>query len=146
MKFLYQTAGGNCAGCIARVFLGGVILPHGLPKLLHFEQTIAVLTSGLGLPYFVALLVIVGESVGALSLIVGILSRFCALSIGIIMAGAIWMSHFKYGFFMNWKGNQAGEGFEYHLLAIGLALVVIVCGGGKFSVDRLIARAFRREK
>ncbi len=144
MRFLYQTDG-NYAGFIARIFLGAVMLPHGLPKLLNFEQTIGGLTSGPGLPYLVAFLVIVGESVGALSLILGFLSRFCAFSIGIIMAGAIWMFHFKHGFLMNWRGDKAGEGYEYHLLAIGLALVVTVCGGGRFSIDGLITRAFGRE-
>jgi putative oxidoreductase len=34
------------------------------------------------------------------------------------MLGAIGMVHAKVGFFMNWTGKQAGEGFEYHLLAM----------------------------
>jgi putative oxidoreductase len=37
---------------------------------------------------------------------------------------------------MNWSGAQAGEGFEYHLLAVGLALVVAIKGSGAFSIDR----------
>ena len=44
------------------------------------------------------------------------------------------------GFFMNWYGNQKGEGFEYHLLAIGLALIVLIHGGGKASLDSVIQR------
>ena len=46
--------------------------------------------------------------------------------------------HASNGFFMNWAGNQKGEGFEYHLLALGLALVVILSGAGKWSIDRLL--------
>ncbi len=139
MRFLYQTDR-NHAGLVARVFLGAVMLPHGLPKLMNFEQSVGGLTSGVGLPYVIAFLVVVGESIGAFSLILGFLSRFCAFSIGIIMAGAVWLFHYNHGFFMNWKGNQSGEGYEYHILAIGLALVVTVCGGGRFSVDGLITK------
>ncbi|QMU55872.1 MAG: DoxX family membrane protein [Candidatus Mycalebacterium zealandia] len=143
MRFLYKTDD-NLAGFFARVALGAVMLPHGYPKLVNFERAIGGLTDGVGLPYAVAFLVIIGESVGAVSLIAGFLSRFCAFSIGIIMAGAIWMFHLKHGFFMNWGGNpEAGEGYEYHVLAIGLALVVTVAGGGRFSVDRLITRILK---
>lgn len=142
MRFLYQTDG-NVAGLVARVALGAVMLPHGLPKLMNFERTMGGLTEGAGLPSVVAFLVIAGESVGAASLIAGFLSRFCAFSMGIIMAGAIWMFHLSHGFFMNWKGVQAGEGYEYHILAIGLALVVTVTGGGRFSVDGTITRILK---
>jgi putative oxidoreductase len=46
------------------------------------------------------------------------------------------MVHLPNGFFMNWYGNQKGEGFEYHLLAIGMALAIMVKGSGAFSIDR----------
>ena len=55
------------------------------------------------------------------------------------MTGAIFMVHLPNGFFMNWFGNQAGEGFEYHLLAIGMAAALMIAGGGKWSVDRFLA-------
>jgi putative oxidoreductase len=45
------------------------------------------------------------------------------------------------GFFMNWAGTQRGEGFEYHLLALGLAIALLIKGGGAFSVDRALAGA-----
>ncbi len=143
MRFLYKTDG-NVAGLIARVFLGVVILPHGFPKLLTFEQTVNGLMSGALLPYYVAVLVVIGESVGAFSLIIGFMSRFCAASMIVIMVGAVQLFHLKHGFFMNWKGNQMGEGYEYHILVVGLALVVVACGGGRFSVDGLITRFLHR--
>ena len=128
---------------IARIFLGIVILPHGLQKLLGmfggagFSGTVDFFV-GSGLPAAVAILIIIGESFGALGLILGFLSRLAALGITLIMLGAIFMVHIQNGFFMNWFGNQAGEGFEYHLLALGLSLVVLIKGGGKWSVDRAI--------
>jgi putative oxidoreductase len=55
-----------------------------------------------------------------------------------IMVGAIVTTHIPNGFFMNWTGAQAGEGFEYHLLAIGLGFVALIAGGGAASIDRLL--------
>ncbi|MCZ6685689.1 MAG: DoxX family protein [Candidatus Dadabacteria bacterium] len=128
---------------IARISLGIVILPHGLQKLLGlfggagFSGTVDFFV-GSGLPSAVAILIIIAESFGALGLILGFLSRLAAFGITLIMLGAIFMVHIQNGFFMNWFGNQAGEGFEYHLLALGLSLVVLIKGGGKWSVDKMI--------
>lgn len=129
---------------IARLFLGVVILPHGLQKLLGmfggfgFSATVDFFVNS-GVPAAIAFLIIIGESFGAVGLIIGFLSRLAALGITLIMLGAIFLVHLPNGFFMNWSGNQPGEGFEYHLLAIGLALVVLIKGGGKWSVDRAIS-------
>ncbi len=91
-----------------------------------------------GMPAVVAFLVIMGESLGALALLVGLCGRFMAFGIAMIMLGAIFMVHFSNGFFMNWFGTQKGEGYEYHLLALGLAFLIMINGSGKFSLDRLL--------
>ncbi len=127
-----------------RVALGVVIFPHGAQKLMGwfggygFEGTMGFLTGKAGLPYVVALLVIIGEFFGALGLITGLLTRFCAGSITLIMAGAMFMMHWNNGFFMNWSGKNAGEGFEFHILAIGIALALVLTGGGRFSLDKIV--------
>jgi putative oxidoreductase len=41
---------------------------------------------------------------------------------------------------MNWYGTQQGEGFEYHVLALGLALALVVSGGGVWALDAVFAR------
>ena len=129
---------------VARIVLGLVMLPHGLQKLLGmfggsgFTGTVDFFV-GSGIPYIVAVLIILGESLGAIGLILGFLSRLCALGIAVIMLGAIFMVHLQHGFFMNWFGSNAGEGYEYHILAVGLALVVLIKGGGKWSVDGAIS-------
>lgn len=136
----------DASALIARLVLGIVILPHGLQKLLGmfggagFTATVDYFVSS-GLPAFLAVLIIIGEAFGALGLILGFLSRLAALGITIIMLGAILTVHVKFGFFMNWAGTQAGEGFEFHLLAIGLALVVLIRGGGLWSVDAAITKS-----
>ncbi len=131
-----------------RLALGIVMLPHGLQKTLGlfggmgFSGTMGAFTSQ-GMPAALAFLVILAESAGSLGLIVGFLTRIAALGIGSVMVGAIFMVHLPNGFFMNWFGKQAGEGFEYHVLAIGMALALLLGGGGRASVDRAIAGSSR---
>ncbi len=145
LRWIFQT-NDDAAALIARLALGLVILPHGLQKLLGmfggagFTGTVDYFVSS-GIPAFLAVLIIIGESFGALGLIIGFLSRVAAAGISIIMLGAIVTVHVKFGFFMNWTGTQAGEGFEFHILAIGLALVVLIKGGGLWSVDRAITKS-----
>jgi putative oxidoreductase len=136
----------DMAGLIMRLTLGAVMLPHGLQKVFGLfggaglQATLQSFTTRMGLPMPVAILVILAESAGALGLIFGFCTRLCALGIALVMGGAIVMVHWQHGFFMNWFGRQAGEGFEYHLLVIGLALALLVHGGGKWSFDQRIAR------
>ena len=133
------------AGLILRVGLGGVILAHGAQKLLGwfgghgFEGTMGFFTQTMGLPWLVAFLVIIGESLGSLGLIAGFLTRFTAASFIVIMIGAIATVHWPQGFFMNWSGQQQGEGFEYHLLVIAMSAALIAIGGGKWALDGVIA-------
>lgn len=130
----------------ARVTLGAVMLPHGAQKLLGwfggpgFDGAMGFLTGPIHLPAALAALIILIESVGSLGLVLGIGGRALAAGIASIMVGAIATVHYANGFFMNWYGAQAGEGFEYHLLAIGLAVVVMLRGSGAASVDRLFTR------
>ncbi len=136
----------DTAGLVMRLTLGLVMLPHGLQKVFGLfggaglQATMNAFTVKMGLPTPVAILVILAESAGALGLIIGFCTRLCALGIAMVMGGAIFFVHAQHGFFMNWFGRQQGEGFEYHLLAIGLALALICHGGGKWSFDQRIAR------
>lgn len=145
MKALFQTDE-SWTPLVVRVTLALVIFPHGAQKLLGwfggfgFDGTMGFFTQQMGLPWVVAFLVIMGESFGSLGLLAGFLTRFTAASYILIMLGAIATVHWPHGFFMNWSGKQAGEGFEYHLLVIGASLALLISGGGKWSVDGLIAR------
>jgi putative oxidoreductase len=149
MKAFFRTDDG-WAGLILRLTLGLVIFPHGAQKLLGwfggfgFSGTMGFFTETLHLPWLVALLVIIGESFGSVALMLGLLTRFTAASYIVIMLGAITMTHLPYGFFMNWFGKQQGEGFEYHLLVIGISLALLATGAGKWSADQLIAEKTKR--
>ncbi len=130
---------------VARLALGIVILPHGLQKTLGwfggtgFSGTMQFFTENLGIPSLLALLAIAVESVGALALLAGLATRAAARGTGVTMAVAAVLVHLDNGFFMNWYGNQAGEGFEFHILAVGLAVLLSIRGGGKLSLDRILA-------
>lgn len=130
---------------LARVVLGVVIFPHGAQKLLGwfggpgFAGEMRFFTQDLGIPYILGVLAIIAESFGALGLVVGLLGRVAAFGIASTMVVAALLMHLPYGFFADWSGTQGGEGIEYHLLAIGLAFVVMLKGSGAFSIDRAIA-------
>ncbi len=130
---------------ILRVVLGVVFFAHGAQKMLGwfggygFHGTMGFLTH-VGLPAPVAFLVICAEFFGGLGLIVGLLTRVAALGIAGEMIGAIFMVHLPNGFFMNWFGNQKGEGFEYHLLAIAMAAALLLRGAGAWSADGALSK------
>jgi putative oxidoreductase len=56
------------------------------------------------------------------------------------MVVAVSLIHHKFGLFMNWGGDQKGEGFEYHLLAIAVMLAIIIKGAGAYSLDYMLSR------
>jgi len=134
----------SLASLIIRVTLGAIMLPHGAQKALGmfggggFAATMKGMSQGMGIPSIVVLLIIASEFLGSIGLILGVATRFCAFGAFSIMTGAIFMVHLPNGFFMNWFGNQAGEGFEYHLLAIGMAVALMITGGGRWSLDRFL--------
>ena len=135
------------AGAFLRITLALVILPHGAQKLLGwfggfgFEGTMGYFTGQIGMPRVLGLVVILSESVGSLFLLAGLGTRAVAALYIAIMIGAIATVHARNGFFMNWLGDQKGEGYEYALLVIGIAAILVVRGGGALAVDRAVAAA-----
>ena len=93
------------------------------------------------MPIPLALFVIFTEFFGSVALICGAFARVASAAIVLLMVGAIAMVHAQVGFYMNWFGQQKGEGFEYHLLAIALAVAVLIRGAGSFSVDGLLSKS-----
>ncbi|MES2692639.1 MAG: DoxX family protein [Verrucomicrobiota bacterium] len=131
---------------IARVALGVVMLPHGLQKTLGwfggygFTNTMKFFTETMHIPWIFGFAAILAESLGALALIAGFGTRLAALGVGAVFAVAIATVHASHGFFMNWAGNQKGEGIEYFILGLALVAIVLIRGGGSASVDRAISR------
>lgn len=129
-------------GLVLRVFLGLIMWPHGAQKLFGWfdgfglNASIEYFVGTVGLPWIAAVIIILIEFFGPIALIIGLASRVWAAAIAVIMVGAIFADSLQHGFFMNWFGNQAGEGFEYHLLMVGVSVAIMINGSGRFSIDR----------
>src|SRR3977135_2556179 len=146
MKNLFTTNPNNWSALIARLALGIVVFPHGAQKLFGwfggygFQGTMGFLTGQVGLPYFIAVLVILIESIASLFVFIGFATRIAAFGILANFLGVLLKIHWANGFFMNWAGTQKGEGIEYFVLLIGLAVVLLITGGGKASIDAALTR------
>ena len=138
----------DAAATIARVSLGAIIFPHGAQHALGwfggygFQGTLGWMTGTLGFPAPLAVLGIVVELVAPVLMVVGLGGRLTAALLMVHMAFAS-SPHWQTGFFMNWFGAHpsGAEGFEYHLLAVALAAVVVVKGMGALSLDRAVFRS-----
>jgi putative oxidoreductase len=141
MKNLFTTNPNNWSALIARLALAIVVFPHGAQKLFGwfggygFQGTMGFLTGQVGLPYFIALLVILIEGIASLFVFIGFATRIAAFGILANFVGIVLKVHWANGFFMNWAGTQKGEGIEYFILLIALAIILLIAGGGKASVD-----------
>ena len=129
---------------IARLALGAIFLAHGSQKLLGWfggsgwSSTIGFFQQQLGLPAFVAALVILIEFFGGLGVLLGVCTRPAAAGLAVIMAGAIATVHWQNGFFMNWMMEPGkGHGIEMNLALLGLALSLVCTGPGKLALGCL---------
>src|SRR5256885_4904906 len=129
-----------------RIVLAGVVFPHGAQKMLGwcvgFEAagTLGFLTTQMHFPYAIALLVFVGEFFAPIALFFGFLGRLAALAIAIDFATVASKAHVQNGFFMNWGGQSRGEGYEFFILAVGMAIALVFRGSGAWSIDRILSR------
>lgn len=150
MKKLLATNSENNTALIARLALGITLFPHGAQKLLGwfggygFDGTMGFLTGAAGLPSVIALLVILIEFFGALFLVAGFATRLAAIAVIGNFLGVVLTSHINNGFFMNWYSQaNKGEGLEYFILLFGLAIISLIAGGGKASIDAAISKGLR---
>ena len=131
---------------ILRLALGIQMGAHGAQKVFGWfggdglQQSMQGMTHFLGIPALLAGVAILTESVGSLGLLLGLGGRLAALAIGVEMVVAAYLVHMRNGFFMNWRGNQAGEGFEIHLLMIAIAAALVLRGSGAWSLDHILAQ------
>jgi putative oxidoreductase len=131
---------------LVRFPLGLDMFVHGYQKVTHIPGTMRYY-DGLGVPHPLAWLAIVAEFCGGLGLMIGMLSRIAAFGVGCTMVVAVFLRHLPYGYLMNWHGGLpfGTEGYEYHTLAVGMALAVMLEGAGSFSIDRVLSRLGRRD-
>jgi putative oxidoreductase len=153
MKKLLATNPNNWTALITRLALGVTVFPHGAQKLFGwfggygFNGTMGFLTGQMHLPWIIGVLVILIESIGSVFLIFGFATRIAAFAVIVNFLGVLFTSVINNGFFMNW-GMQPnkGEGIEYFILFFGLALVALISGGGKASIDSAIVNNNKTNK
>jgi putative oxidoreductase len=135
---------------LLRVVLGVVFLAHGAQKVLGWfggaglQGTIEFFAQQLHIPAPLAVVAIAAEFLGGLALVLGLFGRLAAAAIAVEMVVAVALAHLPNGFFMNWFGNQRGEGFEYHLLVLAMAGTLIARGSGAWSLDHLWEQALQK--
>lgn len=133
-------------GVITRLTLAIVMIPHTIQHTtgglggFGYSGVMGYFTGTLHIPFIISFLVIAIEVVTPILLIIGFAGRISAILLIILMLGIIFTSHIQFGFFMNFLGNQKGEGYEYHLLYIGLSFATLINGSGKYSIDNLITK------
>lgn len=145
LSTIYKT-NEHISGLVLRITLALVVLPHGCQLLLGwfggfgFTGTMHYFTEVEGLPWMVGFSVILLQFFGSLFILFGFMGRLFSFSMIFLFIGMIVNNHWHHGFFMNWMGNQKGEGFEFHLLVIGIATALAFSGSGAFSVDAWLSR------
>jgi len=122
-----------------RFATGAVLVPHGVVKIMNtpiekFAPNIAA--KGLPYPEALAYLTYFAESVAAVFLAIGLLTRIAAAMIGIEMLVIVFVFQWQFGYFWTVRG------YEYALLWLLLCIAIFFKGGGRYSVDRLIGWEF----
>lgn len=134
-----------------RLMLGLVMFPHGAQKAFGWfhgpglQKTVDAFAA-MGFPQWSTYGLVFLESGGALLLMAGLLTRVWACGFLVSISVCAALNHIENGFFMNWYGQQQGEGYEYHLLVIGISLALTIGGGGRYSLDRLFCARAGRSK
>lgn len=131
------------ATLVLRVALGLMFLAHSVYlKLFVFTLPgTAQFFTGLGLPGGFAYAVFAVEAAGGALLVLGVQTRWVALVLAPILAGATW-AHWGNG----WMFGYENGGWEYPLYLTVLALVQAMLGDGAWALSRsgAIARPPRR--
>jgi len=122
---------------LMRVVIGYILFMHGWSKIGMGADAVAKgvmasnhLQPAIGFAYAAMGL----ETVGAVCIIIGLLTRVFAAALAIEMAIALLFVHASHGF-------AAGQGGYEYVLLLGIVLFVIaIRGGGPYSVDRMIGK------
>jgi len=142
----------DAALTVLRLAVAAVIWPHGAQKLLGLFGgygpigTVGFMNQSLGIPPVFAWLAIIAEFFGSIALALGLLTRVSAFGILSTLAVGMTMVHLPNGFFMNWTGQQKGEGIEFFLLALPLLAVLVWRGAGAWSLDQAVSNFLARKQ
>ncbi|HTX18864.1 MAG TPA: DoxX family protein [Bacteroidota bacterium] len=129
---------------LLRLVLGAVFFAHGAQKVFGWfggyglSGTVGYFRNVVHVPAPLAYLGPFVEFVGGVALILGIFTKFAALGIFLMMLVATIKVHLPAGFFLSGKGDGKGQGYEFTLTLAVVSLVLVILGGGIYSLDNLI--------
>ncbi len=133
------------APLMLRVPLGLIFMAHGSQKLLGLfggqglTATFRTFEEKMGIPPIFTLLAIIAEFGGGFGILTGFLTRLSAAGISAVMLVAIYKIHWIHGFFLNSSCVAGrGHGIEYNIALLGMALYLLIAGGGRWCLDRLV--------
>ncbi|MHC5260444.1 DoxX family protein [Streptomyces sp. UC4497] len=126
--------------CVTRVACGAVMAVHGVDKLVHGPDGFGAFLASLDVPApsAVGWAVALGESLGGLFLVVGLLSRLTALLLSVHLCVALALVNTDTGFITPQQGAASGAGAEFPLVLIAGFLAVALSGPGPVALDRVI--------
>jgi putative oxidoreductase len=121
---------------VLRLVLGIIFIAHGAQKLFGSFGGPGISGFAGALEHMgvrparpMAILAGLGEFVGGILMILGFLTPLAALALIAVMIVAIVTVHLKNGFF------ATNGGYEFNLALAGIALTLLVVGGGAYSID-----------
>ncbi|MSN24726.1 MAG: DoxX family membrane protein [Geobacter sp.] len=136
------------APMMLRIPLGLIFMAHGSQKLLGLfggqglTATFKTFEDKMGIPPIFTLLAIIAEFGGGFGILTGFMTRLSAAGISAVMLVAIYKVHWINGFFLNGACLPGrGHGIEYNLALLGMALYLMIAGGGRWCLDRLVFRS-----
>ena len=123
----------DLAALILRVTNGVLFLLHAGLKLFVFTPAGTTgFFESIGLPGFLAYLVIAAELLGGIALIVGYKTRIVSLGLILVLLGAIFTVHLSAGFFF----SNANGGWEYPAFWAVTLLVLSLLGDGTYALGK----------
>lgn len=132
------------SGTFLRLALALTILPHGFQKITDFSNILGILENYYGIPSFIGLFVILIEFFSPILLIFGFFTRINAGLLGIVLLGAGFF-HLENGFYINWLGQQSGEGYQFHLLYCLTAMTSVILGSGNLALDSTLLKKIKKQ-
>ena len=115
-----------------RLSVGGLMIFHGIHKLIYGHKAIESMLAGHGLPKALVYGVPVGEVLAPLMLILGIWSRLSALTVAFTMVMSMYLA---FGSSALELGKNGAVNAELNLLFLFGALAIACLGAGRYSVS-----------
>jgi putative oxidoreductase len=136
---------------LIRLTLGIIFIAHGGQKLFGLwggpccasttglAATIQTFERNMDIPPFLTVMSAAAEFLCGIGVAVGLLTRFAAVTLAVVMVVAMIEAHLQHGFFINWQlARGVGHGIEFNVALLGMSLGLLLSGPGIFSLDRLL--------